>query len=102
MISDTIKAVKDAEAKAAEFVAHARQQASDIQKGSETDCENIIKEAQSSAKMFYDQMMEAAKAAGEETLAQAAQETLKETDALRALAGEKEAAAIDSIIAGLL
>nr|WP_317283355.1 hypothetical protein [uncultured Sellimonas sp.] len=101
MIQETIRAVKDAEAKAqaileqadaeaAEILAEAERQADDLKK-------SAVKEAKEKAQKGLDDLIQQSKA-GESAFDE---ETVKEVEALKAVAKQKEAQAVDMILSNL-
>ncbi|HBB61123.1 MAG TPA: hypothetical protein DCZ61_04955 [Lachnospiraceae bacterium] len=98
MIQESVKAVKDAEARAEAMIAEAKAKAAEIQKQAGARSEQILKDAEAAAKQEYDGKMAQARADGESRLAEADSEIRKEIDALKAAAAQKEEAAIERVI----
>ena len=102
MISDTIRAVKEAEAKAQQLAADAREQAETLVKEAQHQAEEAAKAAKAKAAEKAGQLLEEAKAANEKTFALADEEALRDAQALRALAASNEEKAVARIMDAVL
>jgi len=102
MIAETVKAVRDAEAEADELIAKAKLEAADIQKESEQKCRQILEDAENAARKMYDEKMAGARADGKAELARADEETLRETEALKLAAADREKSVVDRVIGSLI
>ena len=102
MIEDTIRAVKEAEAKADTLIADAGKQADTIKKEAETQALKLIEDAKEAAKKAVSDALNKARAAGEEKLQAADAEAAKEAEALKAEAAGKKDTAVSAVIDALL
>lgn len=101
VIQDTIQAIQDAEAKADAIVKEADEKAEEMitqaKREAEEAKEAAVKEAKEAAKQKLDAVFECARE-GEPAFET---EVSKEVEALKAVAKQKEAQAVEAVIAGL-
>lgn len=102
MIEETVRAVKDAEAKADQTVTEAKARASDILRNARAEADQIRSDAQQEAGRKYEERMARARSEGEASLVEADRQMQKEAEELKAGCVPKEGAAVDSVIRKLL
>ncbi|MDO4477443.1 MAG: hypothetical protein Q4B73_00210 [Lachnospiraceae bacterium] len=98
MIEENIKAVKEAEAKASEMIAAAERQTFEIADKAEAEAKAIEKAGREAAAAAEAEVLAKAGAEGSEKAEAVRAETVRETEAIRAMADQKKDAVIDLII----
>ena len=102
MLSDTLKKVDDAEAKAQALIQDAQKQASEIAAAAQTQAKQIEADEAAKAKKAADEAMAAAREAGDASKEQYAAALSQELAAQKAKALEKKDAVVEEIIAALI
>jgi vacuolar-type H+-ATPase subunit H len=101
MIEDSIKAVREAEAKADQLIADAKRQADEIVAKAKADAEQLKADAANEDSAHLAEAMEKAKEAGEKALAAGEERSAKIVEELLAKAAPKTGSAVDAVIGGL-
>jgi F0F1-type ATP synthase membrane subunit b/b' len=101
MIEDSIKAVREAEAKADQLIADAKRQADEIVAKAKADAEQLKADAANEDSARLAEAMEKAKEAGEKALAAGEERSAKIVEELLAKAAPKTGSAVDAVIGGL-
>ena len=101
MVQETIKMVKEAEAKAEQILKDAAAQCAGIVEKAKADGEQLKEEQVSAAKAQAQAAMDVSKKESEKTMASVESDLRNEIAALQKAAAGKEAEAIDAVIAQL-
>ena len=102
MIEESVKAVKEAEAKALELVSDAKKKADAIVQEARRDAEQILADVEVECRKAQTDRMDAAKAEGEKALAEAEAESAKDVEALKTLTEGRMADAKKAVIRELV
>ena len=102
MIEENIRAVKEAEDKAAAILADARAEAVRIAAQAEADAAAILAGAEKEAKEAGDALIASTAAENETMKASLREDGIRDAEALKTMAAAKEEAAIDLVIRELI
>lgn len=102
MMEENIRAVKEAEDKAAAILADARAEAVRIAAQAEADAAAILAGAEKEAKEAGDALIASTEAENETMKASLSEDGIRDAEALKTMAAAKEEAAIDLVIRELI
>ena len=102
MIEESVRAVKEAEAKAAELIGDAKKKADAIVQEARRDAEQILADVEVECRKAQTDRMDAAKAEGDKALSEAEAESARDVEALKALTGSRMADAREAVIRELV
>ena len=102
MIEESVRAVKEAEAKAAELIGDAKKKADAIVQEARQNAEQILTDVEAECRKARADRMDAAKAEGEKAIALAEAESAKDVEALKTLTEGRMADAKEAVIRELV
>lgn len=102
MLEDTLKSVKEAEAKAEETVRAADSQAASILEEARAKAKAMKEETQQNIRLRAQELQTQIQESGDRQMEEAAREAQKETEALKELIAPRKEEAVEAVIASLV